>query len=932
MRRRGLGASTAPLVERDREVALLTDALDRVLEGRGSLVVVAGPSGIGRSRLLVEAEELAEARDAEVLRGTGSEDESGMAFGLVLQLFERALLRRPDDDRDRLLVGAAARCRALFEHGPAAGEDIHAVVHGLYWLAVNLAERRPLTLVVDDAHLADEPSLLFLGYLAGRLDELPIGVIVGARTDEASGRSLLEHLRRRTPVLIEPAPLTEDGIGAVVRHRTDADASPRFLSACHRTTGGNPLLVDLLLTQVLARGDACDERTAAHLDQLAPTEVLATIDRQLTELDPIARRLAGVLATLGPIDLGVLAAATGLAPGPLAVGLDDLRAAGLLAPSDTPALAHALARSAVLADLDPGERQTLHERCVDALWTHGRRPERIAPLLLDVPPRGDPRVVTTLREAAASASAADDPDAADRYLRRALAEPPAADDLAPVLAEAAAAAARVESEDAVQLHERAIGAAGDEGATPLQIGLARHLVRRGDAERALDVLDAAVATAGPGDAELLQAASVQLSRFVPHRRRSARTVLDQLVQNRHQLPSGEQRAVLAIAAYEAAISGDDRAEASALAAAALAGGERAAVLSLGSVPLVALGLALRFVEDTEASRALFDEAVEHARASGSYRAYARALAWRAGEHVRNGRLDEAVADAQEVLETDDHPEAKRPAAPARCEAELLRGNLAEARRALELGETAAWVDDPSWVGHLHARGLLHAADGDLDRALDDLLACGRLQDQVGATNAASLKWRSTGALIAQALGRTDLARTFAGEELELSRAWGAPRSLAISLLAAAEIGLGDRSDLLDEAVASAEGGTDPVVRCRALLHRGRLRAGAGDVAGSAEDLRRALELGEAAGALALTREVVDALEAAGIAAPRAPASPLTPSEARIAALARSGLTNRQIAEQSFITLSGVEFHLRNVYRKLGISGRGQLGQALSSDG
>jgi predicted ATPase len=106
---------------------------------------------------------------------------------VVLQLFDRRLALVPEDERESLLSGSAAAVRPLLlgqAVASAASDTSFAMLHGLYWLVANLAARRPLLIVVDDAHLADEPSLRWLAYLAPRLEGLAVGLFIAQRPTE----------------------------------------------------------------------------------------------------------------------------------------------------------------------------------------------------------------------------------------------------------------------------------------------------------------------------------------------------------------------------------------------------------------------------------------------------------------------------------------------------------------------------------------------------------------------------------------------------------------------------------------------------------------------------------------------------------------------------------------------------------------------------
>src|SRR5262245_26654680 len=160
------------LLEREPELAALRPVLDAAHEG-GRLVVVEGPPGIGKTRLLATARTLAAEAGLETLWGGGGEFERDFPYGVALQLFAPLLGRLEPGEREELLGGAAGLAAPLFDParaGPDAGPDgSFATGHGLYWLLVNLSARRPVLVAVDDLHWVDPPTLRFLAYLQRRL-------------------------------------------------------------------------------------------------------------------------------------------------------------------------------------------------------------------------------------------------------------------------------------------------------------------------------------------------------------------------------------------------------------------------------------------------------------------------------------------------------------------------------------------------------------------------------------------------------------------------------------------------------------------------------------------------------------------------------------------------------------------------------------------
>jgi len=163
------------LLERDRELESLRDALADAADGRGKLALVEGPAGIGKSRLLAELRSAAAEDELRVLTARGSELEREFPFGVVRQLFEPPLAG--EGVRELWLAGAAAPAGAIFDAtgiGPdGIGTDASfAALHGLYWLTANVAADGPVLLSIDDLHWCDRPSLRFLAYLVRRLEDM----------------------------------------------------------------------------------------------------------------------------------------------------------------------------------------------------------------------------------------------------------------------------------------------------------------------------------------------------------------------------------------------------------------------------------------------------------------------------------------------------------------------------------------------------------------------------------------------------------------------------------------------------------------------------------------------------------------------------------------------------------------------------------------
>ena len=166
------------ILERDREQAAMSAALAAVEAGSGALVLVEGPAGIGKTTLLRTA---CQGSGLRILTARGLALERGFPYGIVRQLLDPV---RAADGWDALLDGAAGLAARVFDAAEAGSveDDVpYATTHGLYWLVVNLAARRPLVIAVDDAHWADAPSLRWLAHLAARVEGLPVALLLAAR-------------------------------------------------------------------------------------------------------------------------------------------------------------------------------------------------------------------------------------------------------------------------------------------------------------------------------------------------------------------------------------------------------------------------------------------------------------------------------------------------------------------------------------------------------------------------------------------------------------------------------------------------------------------------------------------------------------------------------------------------------------------------------
>src|SRR3954469_15240883 len=413
------------LVERDREISLLDTVLHEAVTGEGRAVLIEGPPGIGKSRLLAEFRRRASAEGAVVLQRRAGELEREFPFGVVRQLFE-GVVTDP-----AALAGAAAPAAVVFsspEAGAPTGDASFAALHGLYWLALNLAAERPLLLEVDDLQWCDRPSLRFLAYLVRRLEGPPVLVSASVRTgDPPTDAALLAEIANDPATAhVRPGPLSEEAVGELVAQRLGAIPDGASKRACHTPTGGNPLLVRQLLNALETDRVTPDAAHADVVRAIGSRAVSSSVLLRLARLPGEAATVARAVAVLGEsADLPVVAGLAGLDEAQVAATMASLARAEILRPEPPPGFVHPLVRDAVYLGLPLGERELLHARAAAVLQRVGAPLDQIAGQLMHTPRRGDPQVSRVLNEAGMVAFKRGAIDSAASCLRRALEEPPA---------------------------------------------------------------------------------------------------------------------------------------------------------------------------------------------------------------------------------------------------------------------------------------------------------------------------------------------------------------------------------------------------------------------------------------------------------------------------------------------------------------------------
>jgi DNA-binding CsgD family transcriptional regulator len=936
----------ATLLERDRELDELGSALAGAQDGSGRIIIVEAPAGLGKSSLLAAASETAVEAGITCLRARATELERDFAYGCVRQLLEPAVATASGAERERLFEGAAALAEGVF--GPSGPEgaspsasSAFSMLHGLYWLFSNVADQGPLAVVVDDIHWSDAQSLRFLTYLAPRLSGLPVAVLASTRSGESITDDVVRLAAAPETTVVRPRPLSTGATATLCKRALGPDVSPEFAAASREATGGNPFFLEALLREAVEQGFSTDAHGAARVRASGPPAVAQAVLLRLSGAPDAATKLVRAGAVLGDgASVGEAARLAGLSEDEAARGADLLTTLALLRPADRLEFAHPIVREAVYADIGPRHRAEAHALAAGILASTGASEERIAAQIAKSEPTGDPHSVELLRRVAADALVRGAPAGAVAWLRRALAEPPPETLMAEVLLELGTAELRRGDSESVGHLEAAFELTREP--RPLAIAarqLANALSMSGDADRAVEVIESAVARVEPQDRELGLLLEAELAAKAQQADFEARAPAAARLE-RHADLAGHtpgERLVLASLAFERARASESATEAAAHIERALAGGRLLGEQEIDVAgPFYALAVGLLATDALQLARSCLNEALADADARGSIPAMGYVIAHRGWASMRQGAVGDAEADARtayELLTAHDIRLGSAFALALLVEALMEAGELDEARRSFDAGELGDEIPPGLATNDLlQALGMLHLAERDPRAAADDLIEFGRRDELWGAANPLASRWRSRAALALAAAGDVDEARRVAAEDLERARRWGAASGIGVALRAVALVDSDSaRIDRLSAAVEVLERSPARLEHARALVDLGAALRRANSRADARSVLQQGLDLAARCRARALVTRARTELRAAGgpTADPYANGlAQLTASERRVAELAAEGRSNPEIAQALFVTRKTVETHLGRVYRKLDIPGRGKLARAL----
>ncbi|MCS7483126.1 AAA family ATPase [Umezawaea endophytica] len=940
-------------LEREVGLAAVTDAVREARAGNGSLLLVTGAVGAGRTTFLRGLPTLVGRDSADegirVMRANGAWLEQDHSLGVVHQLLDPVMVASPEPDRERWLQGTAGACRPLFtyrafEHDvPESAYATPEALQGLLELVRNLSADLPLLILVDDLQWVDSASLRWLELLSDHLAGTAATVVLALRAGvEPVNHEAVRRLAGSATRVLPLGPLGIASTRVLVHAEFYTSGQDEFVSACQTTSGGNPLFLVSLLASLAARGVPPTAEGAALVRNSRPERLRARFTACLMSLPSAVRDMAKAMSVLGELtDRELLCGLLGITEDACEAALTVLSSLGLLAPGLPHRFCHPVVQDAVEQVMSAAERDHIQLDAALLLHDSGRSVEQTATHLLATTTWGDDRAIAALRSAATAALSRGAPVLAAHCLRRALQVcPPDGAERAALLVDLATAEREFDSNAAIRHVMQALPLLATARERAVAISRIAPFLLVGVSARERNVVERVAADLGDPDALTGQTRDLALRLKGRLSLINEWAVSDLLVE------------VDALALSDARLdlgTGGERELATALLHSATTRLRLPArvVADMGNRLLAAeppdythvhtllpmLTPVLLAADAVRWAVPWLDAAMREARLHNSLTAQVGIRCEQALVHLGLGDLRTAKAMATEAWDLADEgwSEGMGTASVTLAAVVLESGDakLGEAVLERTSRRAGAYPRVGSNAILLLLRGFLLSRT-DPCGGLSYVLDCGQLLEDAGWSNPVLHPWRKWAATAYLKFGDLDSARRLADEDYELAVRWGAPAALGAALRWRGMLtGGAEGVELTQRAVDVLAGSENALLRAKALTQLGgMLRA---DGAPRADQLLRdGRDLATRCGADRLAQRATAHLAGAD----RRNGGPeLTQAELRVARLVVDGRSNREIAGELAVALRTVEKHLTSAYRKLEVSGRAALADALrTADG
>jgi class 3 adenylate cyclase/tetratricopeptide (TPR) repeat protein len=389
-----VSARLTPFVERDAERASLRRLVHDALAGRGRLALVAGEPGVGKSRLVAEIGDEAQARGMRMFTGHCVEMSGAPPYLPYVEMIEQAINnpRSPLALLDALgdvaaeIARIAPALRRAFPEIPPPVELPAELARRYVWNSLSefigrAAQGQPLLLVLEDLHWADESTVLFTEYLAPLLPEMPVLVLGTYRDQEVDLSHPLAHVivhmeRRRLVERVNLRRLPFDGVRAMLRALAGQPAPDHLVRVIDGETEGNPFFVEEVYLHLVESGVLLDEhgrvRSDVRVDEVSvPESIRLVLGQRLDRLHPSTREVLTGAAVSGRVFASdFVGEVAGAGQGALVEAFDEAEQARLVLPSKVPGelmFSHELVRQTLLSGVSAVKRERLHLQAAEAI-------------------------------------------------------------------------------------------------------------------------------------------------------------------------------------------------------------------------------------------------------------------------------------------------------------------------------------------------------------------------------------------------------------------------------------------------------------------------------------------------------------------------------------------------------------------------------------
>ena len=918
------GEPGQPVRGREVELTALAAHLDQLRSGIGTVALIEGGAGMGKSRLLDEVATMA--RRLSIRVGSGAAE----PCDTVVQL--SALMDALFDGPSPILQRAALR-------------DAHTSPEQRYWLLQDLeallqraALEASLLVCLDDMQWADSGTAAALRTLPARLATVPIAWVIALRPGQGSRqlRGAVNWLEGIGAEKIVLGPLDQDGIAQVAADVLVAEPDSAVLKIAEQAGGSPFLLVELLSGLREEKLVQIESGRAELVEERLPHRVSESMRRRLERMSDSARQVATVASALGrKFSLDDVGAMLGLSPSALLAPIEELIHADLLVERDDKlAFGHDLIREAVRASVPRPARRALDRQAAAVLLAEGALPVEVATQLAASAGRGDDVAITTLFKAA-EALGTTDPGAAADLSQRAL-------ELAP---RNHALRGPLVAQTAVWLHA---AARGEEAKSFADTALRQVLPAEQEAEVHLSIAGmfalspdvraeaSRQALALPGLPEHLRVRHLALffhNLATAGRIDAARAQLEGAVAAVRKCQVVAGQFVLELAESGLAYADGRFAPALELVEAALRTGLRTGDDTRLHLTRQWRCDVLTALDRLDESLQMSTENVAAAQRDRQGWALAVYETGRGRLLLQLGRLSDAAAVLEEHFTLDASSQVvsvlDAAGAAALGRVALHTGDRAQARQAAEIAQVMLSQSAPSVRRHASWLLALQAmADGDPPGAHRWLCALGE-DERTSILPLFPMDVTDEPRLIHIALAARDRELAVSAADSAQRRSALSPGVRSLAAAAAHAEGLLNHSQRgLAEAVEFFEGGSRPLALAAALEDLGVVAVEDGATPKAVDALGRALEIYAQTGAAWDVGRVRSRLRALGVRrrlvserhAGNGWAS-MTDSELAVARLVAQGFTNREVAERLFVSHHTVSAHLRHVFAKLDVNSR-----------